>query len=119
MLRTAGNLLYHWTLDQLLYGLTSTANSFGGTEFINCDITKELSMLILYYVMYLNASAARVASVVYCLKNSGHRYWNMLNTVLYTDCFGLLQSILPDNRAKVEVSCHLLSVSKHGSDRCA
>ena len=49
------------------YGLTLTANSPGGTDSRNHDNTSMFPVDV-YCVLSVNASVARAASVVYCLK---------------------------------------------------
>ena len=49
------------------YGLALTANSLGGTDSRNHD-NASMFLVNMYCALSVNASVARAASVVYCLK---------------------------------------------------
>ena len=60
----------YWTIELralVPYGLTLAANSFGDTGSRNYDNTS-MFPVDMYCVLSVNASVARAASVVYCLK---------------------------------------------------
>ena len=60
----------YWTIEiraLVPYELTLTGNSLGNTEFRNYDNTSMFPVNV-YCVLSVNASVARAASVLYCLK---------------------------------------------------